>query len=658
MGGLDASALTNRAVTNTVFPVLLSNLGQMSEDTISIGESAQRFRTGTHPDGYILKSIELNSDAGANSDPAAFPSLTLHSGSAVGPTVATFTTPGGIHSSVRKLEYTLATPVTLDQSTTYWVVTGPTTSGVNWISTAVATTDSSTASGWTIPGKGQRKVGGSFEEYTGNAYYKLRVNGSLRDVTGPVLSSASVTGSTLSLTFDEELDEGSVPAAAAFSVSIGGGAGASPTTVLISGRVVTLRLASAVTEGQAVTVSYTVPGSNPIQDKLGNDALAFSNESVANNTGCRPPSYTGGAVQAWTGKVTVANNSAATEQYGFGSGFGGLDDKEFTVGAATYNIDGLHVEDHGRLVFSLQAANPNIIPGHVLSFALWVCDTPLRFQDAGGPDTDKNYTWNLPGLDWSGEDERTLYVSYDATAPTVVSAVANGTGLWIIFSEELGEAGSLANTDFAVTKGVSNTSAPLDSSAAPSITGRRVKLTLGSALTSSDTNVKVDYTKPTMGSDNEIVDRFGNEVASFADQAVDNQTGNDVPAVGAPTISVPNVYRVPAVLTAETDGIFDPNGKPSSFTYNWQRLSVDGILVEANAIGTGSTYTLTAADVGKRIKVQVSFTDNDSNPEGPLDSGASNVVRAAAECAAPTYVGGATQVWTGKVGVGYTSWRR
>ena len=178
-------------------------------------------------------------------------------------------------------------------------------------------------------------------------------------------------------------------------------------------------------------------------------------------------------------------------------------------------------------------------------------------------------------------------------------------------------------------------------------------LTLGSALTSSDTNVKVDYTKLSSGSDNEIVDPFGNEVASFADQAVDNQTGNDVPAVGAPTISVPNVHRVPAVLTAETDGIFDPNGNPSSFTYNWQCLSVDGILVEANAIGTGSTYTLTAADVGKRIKVQVSFTDNDSNPEGPLHSDASNVVGAAAECAEPTYVGGATQVWTGKVGVEY-----
>ena len=654
LGGLDASALTNRAVTNTVFPVLLSNFGQMEDDTNPISEAAQRFRTGSNPDGYILKSVELNSGSVLNADPANFPSLTLHSGSAAGPTVATFTTPGGVPDAVHDLEYTLATPVTLDPSTTYWVVTGPSTSGASWITTLVATTDSSTASGWTIPGKAQRKVGGTFTDYTTNVYYQLRVNGSLRDVTGPVLSSASVTGSTLSLTFDEDLDEGSVPAAAAFSVSIGGGAGASPANVLISGRVVTLRLASAVTEGRAVTVSYTVPVTNPIQDKLGNDAVAFSAQSVTNNTGCRAPTLVGGATQFWTGKVTVANNSSAAEQYGFGSGFGTLDDTTFDVGTYSFVIDGAHVEDHGRLVFSLGPIQ-DINTAQKRVFTLWICDTPLEFQEAGGPDSDHSYSWNLPGLDWSEETERTLYITLDSTPPTVVGAVANGTGLWIIFSEELGEADSLANADFAVTKGVSNTSAPLDSSAAPSITGRRVMLTLGSALTNSDTNVEVDYTKPTMGSDNEIVDRFGNEPASFADQAVDNQTGNDVPAVGAPTISVPNVYRVPAVLTAETDGIFDPNGKPSSFTYNWQRLSVDGILVEANAIGTGSTYTLTAADVGKRIKVQVSFTDNDSNPEGPLHSGASNVVRAAAECAEPTYVGGATQVWTGKVGVGYVA---
>ena len=336
-GGLDAAAFTNRAVTNTVFPVLLSNIGQMSDDVPLIAEKAQPFRTGSNPDGYVLNSIELTSGI-SGTDPAKFPTLTLHSGSATGMTVATFPTPGGLPDG-RNIEYTLATPVPLEQSTTYWVVTGATPVSSDWHVAASATTDSSTASGWTIPGKAQAKVGGTFTDYIGNVYHKLRVNGSLRDVTGPVLSSASVTGSTLSLTFDEDLDEGSVPAAAAFSVSVDGGAGASPANVLISGRVVTLPLASAVTEGQAVTVNYTFPGSNPIQDKLGNDSVAFSAQSVTNNTGCRVPTLVGGATQLWTGKVTVANNSSATEQYGFGSGFGTLDDATFDVGVNSHTID-------------------------------------------------------------------------------------------------------------------------------------------------------------------------------------------------------------------------------------------------------------------------------------------------------------------------------
>ena len=40
-------------------------------------------------------------------------------------------------------------------------------------------------------------------------------------------------------------------------------------------------------------------------------------------------------------------------------------------------------------------------------------------------------------------------------------------------------------------------------------------------------------------------------------------------------------------------------------------------------IGSGSsTYTLTSSEEGKKIKVEVSFTDDDNNSEGPLVSGA------------------------------------
>ena len=73
-------------------------------------------------------------------------------------------------------------------------------------------------------------------------------------------------------------------------------------------------------------------------------------------------------------------------------------------------------------------------------------------------------------------------------------------------------------------------------------------------------------------------------------------------------------------LTASTGDIADPDGVPSAFTYQWKRYAADGTTFEAN-IGTNSmTYTLTAAEEGKKVLVEVSFTDNSGSSEGPLVS--------------------------------------
>ena len=126
------------------------------------------------------------------------------------------------------------------------------------------------------------------------------------------------------------------------------------------------------------------------------------------------------------------------------------------------------------------------------------------------------------------------------------------------------------------------------------------------------------------------------------------------PATGAPVITAPNVFRVPAVLSVDLSGITDADGVTgiaTTATYKWQRFDSTGANLETDSIGTDSTYTLTDADAGKTLKVVVSFSDDGGNSEGPLTSDATSAVTAAASCDPPTYVGGATQVWTGKVGV-------
>ena len=93
-------------------------------------------------------------------------------------------------------------------------------------------------------------------------------------------------------------------------------------------------------------------------------------------------------------------------------------------------------------------------------------------------------------------------------------------------------------------------------------------------------------------------------------------------ATGAPAIT--GTAQVGQTLTAVISGIMDSDGLATSgYTYQWIR--VDGG-TDANISGaTLSTYTLVAADLGKTIKVKVSFTDDASNAE-TLTSAATAVV--------------------------------
>ena len=97
-----------------------------------------------------------------------------------------------------------------------------------------------------------------------------------------------------------------------------------------------------------------------------------------------------------------------------------------------------------------------------------------------------------------------------------------------------------------------------------------------------------------------------------------NVTPVNDPATGAPTIS--GTAQVGQMLTASTGDIADADGLPSAFTYQWKRYAADRTTFEAN-IGTDSmTYTLTAREEGRKVLVEVSFTDNGGSSEGPLVS--------------------------------------
>ena len=107
-----------------------------------------------------------------------------------------------------------------------------------------------------------------------------------RDATPPEFLSAAVDGTTLTLDYNEALDETSTPPANAFTVT-GDQTPHIVDAVAVSGATVTLTLSEPVVEGVTVTLTYTVPtgtDATPIRDVAGNAASALSGQSVENDT--------------------------------------------------------------------------------------------------------------------------------------------------------------------------------------------------------------------------------------------------------------------------------------------------------------------------------------------------------------------------------------
>ena len=80
------------------------------------------------------------------------------------------------------------------------------------------------------------------------------------------------------------------------------------------------------------------------------------------------------------------------------------------------------------------------------------------------------------------------------------------------------------------------------------------------------------------------------------------------PATGDPVIS--GTVQVGEELTALTDGIMDDDVLDDVFTYQWVRVDADGTSNEEDITDeTDATYTLTADERGKKVKVVVRFVD-------------------------------------------------
>ncbi len=155
---------------------------------------------------------------------------------------------------------------------------------------------------------------GNFDTGVCNGSYSPGTcSGTIIDLTSPSLTSATVDGVTLTLTYDEALNESQVPPTNTFIVL-----GVAPSSISVSGSSVILTLEQNVGGGTTVTVNYN---GSATQDLAGNAAATLNSEAVTNNTETTPPTISEiGAVSNPTSDTTPSytftTDEAGTINYG------------------------------------------------------------------------------------------------------------------------------------------------------------------------------------------------------------------------------------------------------------------------------------------------------------------------------------------------------
>ena len=282
------------AEAQTAASTLVSNTAQTEHGgTVFIGgsqlsDAAATFTTGDHASGYTLSEVGLKLASGSHSNAFDVAVWTTTASGVPDSQLHALTKPGSLTSDALNV-FTAPAGATLDANTTYAVVLDFTgTSGdTNFRHTASTDEDSGAASGWSIGDGRLWKRGSDTSWNSSGSVFVMEVKGSA--IEGPEVSSASVDGTSLEITFDEDLDATSKPGGGAFYVARREFF-VDVTAVDIADATVTLTLAEAILAGESVLVYYTAPSSGALQNAAGQRTVSFARQAVTNNTGTGTPS--------------------------------------------------------------------------------------------------------------------------------------------------------------------------------------------------------------------------------------------------------------------------------------------------------------------------------------------------------------------------------
>ncbi len=360
------------------------------------------------------------------------------------------------------------------------------------------------------------------------------------DPTPPAFMKAEVpsNGQTIVLTYNENLDNSSIPAASDFSI-----AGITIDSVGVSGNKVTLILNSSTIIGkdETITLNYT-PNTNPIQDTEGSDAISLTNQTVDNKSTAdtTPPTVIKAEIPAaGTTMIVTFDDNIKSTNFADAAGF-------TITGSPTVNVTAVTADGtNNKVVLTLDTTINEDIADTVYKLAYT--------QDASKLINDDSDNALVTFSDKAITNNSTV----DQTSPLLQSATvpSAGTTIELTYDETLDSTSKPANSDFTISG--SSLSAKVSSI---DITGMKVTLNLDNPIGSGDT-VTLDYTADT----NPIQDGAGNDAANLSTESIANSSTVTIPAITG-NIGVPAdlVYYPGAALkfTVTYDEAVTVTGKP------------------------------------------------------------------------------------------------
>jgi len=354
------------------------------------------------------------------------------------------------------------------------------------------------------------------------------------DGRAPALYGVSVSGTTVALAFNEDLDVDSVPPTGAFTVRRTPQGGSEETvslsgTPVIAGGAALLTLASPVLETDTdVKVSYAVPAANKLRDMAGNEAAGFTDRAVEATDTTQPrlmrgevegdviTFYFSEALDEDSGGVgdrfrlnlghrSGSPNYALCRRVNMTFNFS-IHPREAYVSGNKVVVVGLHNEiEERRASVSWTSLHLRYLPNFTGT---------NRLRDlSGNPVSTKSV--------YSDRFKATRYIDLQnfTVLPSLERATVTGDRLTLTFEVPL--RGDSVPAAGAFTVKVNGSAVSLDDTNPVAVAGDKVTLTLGAAVAAGDA-VTVSYAKPANGWLRNVICEYAE---SFSDEPAINGTG-------------------------------------------------------------------------------------------------------------------------------------